>query len=61
MPVVDARALVNVGSFGSLGDLPTITDETEGDYRVCDSLAYTSTLISTEFKYNDIAVVVSGA
>lgn len=55
MPVVDANALVNVGSFGSSGDLPVISTETVGDYRVCDSLAYTSTRISTEFKYNDIA------
>ena len=56
IPVVDARALVNVGTFGSTGDLPTITTETIGDYRVCDLLAYTSTLISTEFKYRDIAI-----
>jgi len=56
MPVVDSRALANVGSFGLIGDLPVIAAETVGDYRICDCLAYTSSLIATDFKYRDIAI-----
>ncbi len=56
IPITDSRAINNVGTFGTSGDLPVITTEQIGDYRVCDLLYYNSSRISKNFKYNDIAI-----